>query len=119
MYKRHRLSNFFITIAPDDINLLSVFYITFKSNSNEEFPATLLDKAFNDFNNSWNILNKEEISIPASFHDKANVVMSNLFAATNECRRFLIGFLEFLLQLLLSQLGLCRRILKTIFARTD
>ena len=52
MHKRHRLPSFFITIAPNDINSLSTFCITFRSNSNKEFPAILLDKMFNNFINS-------------------------------------------------------------------
>ena len=92
----------FITIAPNDINSLSVFYITFRSNSNEKFLATLLDKVFNDFIDNQNILNKGEISILVFFYDKVIAVVNNLFMVANEQRRFLIGLLESLLQLLPS-----------------
>ena len=62
-------------------------------------------------------MNEGEISLLVSFCDKVIEVASNPFAATNEYRRFLTGLLEFLFQLLLSQLCLCIRILKTIFCK--
>ena len=42
----------FITIMPNDIDLLNMFCMTFRSNSNKKFLATLLDKVFNDFINN-------------------------------------------------------------------
>ena len=78
-----------------------MFCITFRSSSNKDFPATLLGKVFNNFINDQNILNEGEINTLVSFHHKSIEVVSNLFAATNEYRRFLIGLLESLLQLLL------------------
>ena len=60
-------------------------------------------------------MNKGEINILVSFHDKVIVVANNPFAAANDYWRFLIGLIESLLQLLPSQLDLCSRILKTVF----
>ena len=51
-------------------------------------------------------MNGEETNVLASFHDKITVVVSNPFAAVNECKSFLISLQESLLQLILSQLGL-------------
>ena len=51
------------------------------------------------------------------FWNRVIVVVSNLFATANKCRRFLIGSLESLLQLPLSQLSLYSRTLKTIFCK--
>jgi len=94
-----------------------MFCITFESNSNEKFLITLLDKVFSNFINGQNILNEGEIKIPASFCNKAIATASNLLATANKYRRFLIGLLEYHLQLLLSQLSICIKILKTVFAK--
>ena len=61
------------------------------------------------------MINEEKISILISFHDKIKAAVNNPFVAANKCRRFLAGLSKSLMQLLLSQLGLYSRILKTIF----
>ena len=60
-----------------------MFHITFRSSSNKEFLATLSDKAFNNFINSQNILNKGKIKILVSLHDKVKAVVNNLFVSEN------------------------------------
>ena len=96
--KRRGLPGIFATIAPDDINSLNVLRITFRRNSNEEFPATVSDEAVDDFAKGRHALNEGEIEMSSSFQDKAKGAASNPFAAANGCRIFLTDLIEYLLQ---------------------
>ena len=95
----------FFTIAPDDINSLDMFCVTFRSNSNEDFPAKMSDKLHNDHITNCSILSEGEIRIPATITVKAKCVVNNPFAATNGFRRDLIALLTAMLQLQPSNLG--------------
>ena len=111
--QRHSPCNMFLTIAPNNVNSLDTFRITFRSNSNKDFFATMSDKLYDDCITNCPILSEGEIRTPATSAIKAKRVVNNLFAATNGFRRDLMPLLTAMLQLQPSNLGVYSRNLKT------
>ena len=108
MCQRNGLCDVFLTIAPDDINSLDMFCVTFRSNSN-----TMSDKLHDDCITNYPILSKGEIRIPATSTVKAKCVVNNLFSATNRFRRDLMAWLTVMLQFQPSNLWAYSRNLKS------
>ena len=99
MTQRYGPASWFLTVAPHDINNLTVWRLSFIVSSNKKFPSVVDDSFFSDASiNNDDYDDNIEFELKPSYFNRLKVVSENPVASTIEFMRVMKNILESLIK---------------------
>ena len=89
MTNKYGPASIFITIAPDDINNLTGFRLSFRSTNNTSFPATMTKENVDAIRQGSSIIGEGFVQIPTSYKHRVKAVINNPHSSSKEYKRLI------------------------------
>ena len=89
MTRRYGPASTFVTIAPDDINSITGFRLTFRSINNTSFPATMTKQDVEKIREGSNIIGEGKVKLPTSYRNRMKAVINNPHSSSKEYKRLI------------------------------
>ena len=87
--RRYGPASTFVTIAPDDINSLTGFRLTFRSVDNQTFPSMMTDEDLQSIREGADIIGEGHVKLPTSYINRAKAVINNPHSSSKEYKRLI------------------------------
>lgn len=89
MTRRYGPASTFVTIAPDDINSITGFRLTFRSVDNNTFPSVMTDEDLKTIREGADIIGEGEVKLPTAYLSRARAVINNPHSSSKEYKRLI------------------------------
>ena len=89
MTRRYGPASTFVTIAPDDINSITGFRLTFRSVDNHTFPSVMTDEDMKSIREGADIIGEGEVKLPTAYINRARAVINNPHSSSKEYKKLI------------------------------